>query len=223
MSDGGKQRLAAILAADGAGYSRLMEVDERATMAALDAARSVFKAQIEANHGRVINMAGDSVLALFDTAAGAVTAALEAQERLDAASAGTPENMRLRFRVGVHLGDVIENADGDVHGDGVNIAARLQSIAVPGGVAVSDAVRGAVKSRVAAKFENMGAQRVKNIADPVHAFAVVAAARSDTASGQRPSHLTRRAAWLVGVAVLASLWVLPGNISRPHPRRRLPT
>src|SRR5262252_8436094 len=124
MGDGGKQRLAAILAADGAGYSRLMEADERATMAALDAARSVFKAQIEANHGQVINMAGDSVLALFDTAAGAVSAALGVQSALVASSGGIPENKRLRFRIGVHLGDVIESAEGDVHGDGVNIAAR---------------------------------------------------------------------------------------------------
>ena len=204
MSDGGKQRLAAILAADGAGYSRLMEADEHATMAALDAARSVFKAEIESNHGQVINMAGDSVLALFDTAAGAVTAALAVQRTLEGSAYGVPENTRLRFRIGVHLGDVIESTGGDVHGDGVNIAARLQAIATPGGVVVSEAVRGAVKSRVAARFENLGAQTVKNITDPVHAFAVV----TSVAPGVRPasrSAPSRRSAWITALAILLAL------------------
>jgi TolB-like protein/class 3 adenylate cyclase/Tfp pilus assembly protein PilF len=209
MSDGGKQRLAAILAADGAGYSRLMEADERATMAALDAARSVFKAQIEANHGQVINMAGDSVLALFDTAAGAVSAALGAQSALVASSVGTPEHKQLRFRIGVHLGDVIESAEGDVHGDGVNIAARLQAIAKPGGVVVSEAVRGAVKTRVAARFENLGAQTVKNIADPVHAFSVTVSGDAAVRPGIRavPS---RRIAWVASVAALAAVALVAG-------------
>jgi TolB-like protein/class 3 adenylate cyclase len=204
MSDGGKQRLAAILAADGAGYSRLMEADEHATMAALDAARGIFKAQIESNHGQVINMAGDSVLALFDTAAGAVTAALAVQRALQATSRDTAEDRRLRFRIGVHLGDVIENADGDVHGDGVNIAARLQAIAKPGGVVVSEAVRGAVKSRVAASFENLGAQTVKNIADPVRAFAM---GTSDAEGRPSPrAARSRKTVWVTAlVAVLALL------------------
>jgi TolB-like protein/class 3 adenylate cyclase len=206
MNDGGRQRLAAILAADGAGYSRLMEADEHATMAALDAARGIFKAEIESNHGQVINMAGDSVLALFDTAAGAVTAALAVQRTLDATSSDIPESKQLRFRIGVHLGDVIENADGDVHGDGVNIAARLQAIAKPGGVVVSEAVRGAVKSRVAARFENLGAQTVKNIADPVRAFAMV----TPDAEG-RPSLRaapSRRMVWIAAICALLALAVV---------------
>jgi adenylate cyclase len=173
MNDGGvRQRLAAILAADAVGYSRLMEADERTTVTALDAARGVFKAEIEANHGRVINTAGDSVLAVFDAAAGAVTAALAVQRRLDASSREIPDERRMRFRIGIHLGDVIEKADGDLYGDGVNIAARLQALAEPGGIIVSEAVRGAVKSRVAAVFDDRGMQAVKNIADPVRAFSV---------------------------------------------------
>jgi TolB-like protein/class 3 adenylate cyclase/tetratricopeptide (TPR) repeat protein len=209
MGDGGKQRLAAILAADGAGYSRLMEADERATMAALDAARSVFKAQIEANHGQVINMAGDSVLALFDTAAGAVSAALGVQSALVASSGGTPEHKRLRFRIGVHLGDVIESAEGDVHGDGVNIAARLQAIAKPGGVVVSEAVRGAVKTRVAARFENLGAQTVKNIADPVHAFSVTVSADAAVRPATRAAP-SRRIVWVASLAALAAVALVAG-------------
>jgi adenylate cyclase len=201
---GGKQRLAAILAADGAGYSRLMEADELGTMAALEAARSVFKAEIEANHGHVINMAGDSVLALFDTAAGAVTAALGAQRALEASSRDIPENKRLRFRIGVHLGDVIESSEGDVHGDGVNIAARLQAIATPGGVVVSEAVRGAVKTRLAARFEDLGAHTVKNIADPVRAFAVAVSAEP----GLRSTSPARRPPRIVFLAALGAAAVL---------------
>jgi hypothetical protein len=120
-----RQRLAAILAADVAGYSRLMAADERATVAALDAARAVFRAQIESNRGRVIDMAGDSVLAVFEAATGAVSAALAVQRQLERASVEVPDDRRMRFRIGVHLGDVIEKPDGTVYGDGVNIAARL--------------------------------------------------------------------------------------------------
>lgn len=144
-----KQRLAAILAADAAGYSRLMAIDDRATVAALDAARTVFRAQIESNHGRVIDMAGDSVLAVFDTAAGAVTAAVAVQHELSMSCDAAPQDRQMRFRIGVHMGDVIEKADGTVYGDGVNIAARLQALAEPGGITVSDAVHGAVRAKSA--------------------------------------------------------------------------
>ncbi len=103
-----RQRLAAILAADAAGYSRLMSADERATVAALDAARAAFKKQIESNQGRVIDMAGDSVLAVFETAIGAVSAALAVQKALCTVTNEQPEHRRMRFRIGVHLGDVME-------------------------------------------------------------------------------------------------------------------
>ena len=153
-----KQRLAAILAADVAGYSRLMAADERATVAALDAARRVFKVQIDSRQGRVIDMAGDSVLAVFETATGAVSAALAVQEQLKSLMGGVPEDRRMRFRIGVHLGDVIEKADGTVYGDGVNIAARLEGLAEPGGITISDAVRGAVRGKVTADFVDQGEQ-----------------------------------------------------------------
>lgn len=167
-----KQRLAAILAADAAGYSRLMAGDERATVAALDAARAVFRTQIEANQGRVIDMAGDSVLAVFETATGAVLAALAIQTELRARIADVPEDRRMRFRIGIHLGDVIEKGDGTIYGDGVNIAARLEGLAEPGGIAVSASIRTAVKGKVDATFEDRGEQKVKNIADPVRSFRV---------------------------------------------------
>ena len=147
-----KQRLTAILAADAVGYSRLMAIDDRATVAALDGARAVFREQVGANNGHVIDTAGDSVLAVFDSAAGAVVTAIAVQRRLNASADAEPQERQMRFRIGVHMGDVIEKADGTVYGDGVNIAARLQALAEPGGIVVSDAVHGAVRGRVGAEF-----------------------------------------------------------------------
>jgi TolB-like protein/class 3 adenylate cyclase/Flp pilus assembly protein TadD len=195
---GGRRRLAAILAADAAGYSRLMTADEDATIAALDAARNVFKARIEGNQGRVIDMAGDSVLAVFETATGAVSAALAIQAELESQLHTTPEDQHLRFRIGIHLGDVIEKADGTVYGDGVNIAARLQTLAEPGGVTVSGIVHEAVRDRVAAGFEDCGEHAVKNIPRPVHVYRVesrthgAAAAR---AGAGKPALPQRRLRW----------------------------
>jgi len=161
---GGRQRLAAIFAADVVGYSRLMAADERATMAALEAARVIFRTRIESSQGRVIDMAGDSVLAVFDSATGAVSAALAVQQALEAAARTVPDDRRMRFRIGVHLGDVIEKPDGTIYGDGVNIAARLEGLAAPGGIAVSDAVQGAVRNRLAVTFVDLGEREVKNMA-----------------------------------------------------------
>ena len=195
-----RQRLAAILAADVAGYSRLMASDERATVAALDAARAVFRTQIESNQGRVIDMAGDSVLAVFETATGAVSAALAVQQELIASGSSVPEDRRMRFRIGVHLGDVIEKADGTVYGDGVNIAARLEGLAEPGGITVSESIRTAVKGKVGAGFEDQGEQKVKNIAEPVRAYRIAgeAAAAPTTAS----THATPPLPDLPSLAVL---------------------
>ena len=118
-------------------------------------------------------MAGDSVLAVFETASGAVSAALAVQNELAATSKDVPNERRMRFRIGVHLGDIIEKADSTIYGDGVNIAARLEGLADPGGITVSESVRTAVKGKVGAGFEDQGEQRVKNIADPVRAYRVV--------------------------------------------------
>jgi len=165
-----RQRLLAILAADAVGYSRLMAGDDRGTVAALDAARAVFRSRIEAGHGRVIDMAGDSVLAVFETAAGAVTAAIAVQQELGASTGAVPQDRRMHFRIGIHMGDVIEKADGTVYGDGVNIASRLCAVAEAGGIIVSDAVHGAVRDRIVASFVDQGEQPMKNIAHLVHAF-----------------------------------------------------
>jgi len=167
-----RHKLVAILAADAVGYSRLMSVDDTATVTALDKARAVFRESIETNRGRVIDMAGDSVLAVFETATEAVIAALAAQKRLEGLDAGKAEDSRLSFRVGVHLGDVIEKADGTVYGDGVNIAARLEGLSEPGGITVSEAIRSVVKGKVRASFDDQDEKSVKNVADPVRAWRV---------------------------------------------------
>jgi class 3 adenylate cyclase len=149
-----------------------MASNERATVAVLDAARLIFKSHIESSQGRVIDMAGDSVLASFRTATGAVAAALAVQAELNAKAQAMPEDARVRYRIGIHLGDVIEKADGSVYGDGVNIAARLQSMADHGGVTVSGMVHEAVRNRLTATFEDQGDQQVKNIPHPVRAYRI---------------------------------------------------
>ncbi|KPK05233.1 MAG: hypothetical protein AMJ64_12055 [Betaproteobacteria bacterium SG8_39] len=203
MSGAGiRQRLAAILAADVAGYSRLMAADEHATVASLDAARAVFRAQIAAHGGRVIDMAGDSVLAVFETAMGAVSAALAVQRALAGLAEAAPDDRRMRFRIGVHMGDVIEKADGTVYGDGVNIAARLEGLAEPGGITVSDAVHGAVRSKVAAGFVDQGEQQVKNIAHPVRAYRVTATGHTAAIAARAPAEPALRPPDKPSLAVL---------------------
>ena len=143
-----RQRLALILASDVAGYSRLMGDDERPTIATINRCRAIFREEITAQGGRVVDMAGDSVLAVFDTAIGAATAAVATQARLADLNAGLPEDRRMAFRIGVNLGDIHEQDDGTVYGDGVNVAARLESLAEPGGISVSGKVHEEVESRL---------------------------------------------------------------------------
>ena len=143
-----RQKLAAILAADAVGFSRLMGTDERATIAELDANRALIRLHTEAHGGRIVDMAGDSVLAVFASAAGAVRAAVAAQAAVEERGAGVPDDRRMRYRIGVNLGDIIEKADGSIYGDGVNVAARLQSLAEPGGILLSGKIHDEVQGRV---------------------------------------------------------------------------
>jgi adenylate cyclase len=172
MDGGLRHRLMAILSADAAGYTRLMEADEAATLVALDAARAVFRSAVTQHGGRVVDTAGDSVLAVFETARGALDAAVGAQREIESSVFADLPAGRLRFRVGIHLGDVIEKDDGSVYGNGVNIAARLQTLATAGGVSVSEAVRATLGRRAGRVFVDEGMHAVRNIADPVHAFRV---------------------------------------------------
>ena len=209
-----QHRLCAILVADAAGYSRLMSLDEQGTLDALDAARAVFRNQVSVHHGRVIDMAGDSVLAVFQTTSGAVAAALAVQEQLAEAMAEVDEDSCMRFRIGIHLGDVIEKPDGSVYGDGVNIAARLQALADAGGIVVSDSVRTAVKGKHGAGFEDLGDQLVRNISDVVHAWRVHPGGAAAFASSTAPAPVSVRRDDMAAVAPLRlpdrpSIVVLP--------------
>ncbi|WP_262268404.1 adenylate/guanylate cyclase domain-containing protein [Microvirga yunnanensis] len=168
-----ERRLAALFAADVEGYSRLMEEDEAATFETLASHRAILDGFIAEHRGRIANTAGDSVLAEFPSAVDAVTCALRAQEALASGNAKLPETRRLQFRVGVHVGDVMVKG-GDLFGDGVNIAARLQALSRPGGICLSATAQEYVRKALPVIFEDLGPQRVKNIDEPVRAFAVKA-------------------------------------------------
>lgn len=171
MEDRLPRKLAVILYADVAGYSRLTGDDEDATHRTLSAYLDLITGTIESHHGRVMHFAGDAVLAKFDAVLDAVSGAIEIQHLLSERNAHLPENKRLEFRIGVNLGDVIEDR-GDIYGDGVNIAARLESLARAGGICVSEAVRSAAGKRLDVAFEDMGPQQVKNIDEPVRAYRI---------------------------------------------------
>ena len=219
--DGVTQRVAAILAADAAGYTRLMGADERGTIDALDAARAVFAEHVQANQGRIVDTAGDSVLAVFEIAAGAVQAAVAIQERLGEINEPVPEERRMRFRIGIHLGDIHEKPDGTVYGDGVNVAARLEGLAEPGAIVVSDMIQGAVRGRLDQSFADLGKHEVKNVAEPVHAYRVMAegetapAAKTPLGRMRRPKLVVGLA---VGLAVLigAAVWGLTIRVEAPQ-------
>jgi adenylate cyclase len=171
LAERAERRLTTILAADIAEYSRLMRADEDATMRALGACRAVIDGLVAEHRGRIANTAGDAVLAEFPSVADGLACALAIQEALPTENAEAPPDRRMQFRIGLHLGDVMTR-DGDLFGDAVNIAARLEALAEPGGICVSAAVREHIGTRIAAVFTDIGAQQVKNIADPVHVFRV---------------------------------------------------
>lgn len=166
------RRLVAVFAADVEGYSRLMGADEVGTLKDLTERRAILDRLIGTHRGRIANTAGDSVLlAEFGSAVDAVQCAVEAQAALAEANAGIPSGKQINFRIGVHIGDVMVRA-GDLFGDGVNIAARLQTLAKPGGVCVSGATYDQVRKILALEFMDLGSQTVKNIEEPIRVFAV---------------------------------------------------
>src|SRR5215210_1261088 len=166
-----ERRLAAIFAADVAGYSRLMSQDEVGTLRTLTARREIMDRLIAEHGGRIANTAGDSVLAEFPSAVDAVQCAVDVQEALARADHNSPQERRLQFRIGVHVGDIMVRG-GDLLGDGVNIAARLESLAEPGGVYISAATHAYVRRALPLAFEGLGSQEVKNIDEPIRVFRV---------------------------------------------------
>ena len=165
-----ERRLAAILAADVVGYSRLIRADEEGTIAALKTLRAdLIDPKIADHHGRIVKLMGDGMLAEFGSVVDAVRAAVETQQSVSERNAGLPDDKRIEFRVGINLGDVVIDGD-DIHGDGVNVAARLEGLADPGGICISGKVHEEVRDRTDFAFEDMGEQEVKNIDRPVRVW-----------------------------------------------------
>jgi len=165
------RKLTAILSADVAGYSRLMGDDDAATVRTLTGYREIMTALIKEHRGRVVDSPGDNLLAEFSSVLNAVNCAVEIQRELRERNAELPETRRLEYRIGVNLGDVIEEGE-RIYGDGVNIAARLESLAEPGGICISGSVYSQVKSRLNLEYENLGEKSVKNIKEPVSVYRV---------------------------------------------------
>jgi adenylate cyclase len=168
---GVERKLTAILCADVYGYSRLMGGDEEATLVTLTAHRKIIDSLIEQHRGRFVNSAGDSVLAEFASVVEAVNCAVDIQTALKAENAKLPPERRMEFRIGVNLGDVMVEGD-QIYGDGINVAARLESLADPGGICISSTVHEQVRDKLTLGYEDSGEQTVKNIARPVHVWRV---------------------------------------------------
>ena len=179
-----ERRLAAILAADVVGYSRLMEADEVGTLATLKSRRKTLLEPLVAKlRGRVFKVAGDAVLVEFASAVNAVQCAVELQQAFAAANGDLPEERQIALRIGVNLGDVMVEG-GDLYGDCVNIAARLEALAEPGGILISGTAYDHVKNKISTEFDDLGSHTLKNIGEPVHAYRVIGTPRvSATAAG----------------------------------------
>jgi adenylate cyclase len=230
---GETRKLAAILVADVVGYSRLTGVDEDRTLARLRGVRSdLFDPAVAAHRGRTVKRTGDGSIIEFRSVVDAVRCAIEVQNGLMERNAGLPPEKRIEFRVGIHVGDVVEESDGDLMGDGVNIAARLEGVAKPGAICLSEDAYRQVKSRLDLKVSDLGHTRLKNIAEPVHVYSLevgqsaeskppLSAKRGDAtkAPAAKPrfaSALPAAAiAALVILAAAAGWYVLGGRIVKP--------
>jgi adenylate cyclase len=210
------RRLAAILAADIAGYSRLMHADEAATVRDLKAHQSAILPLIGRHGGRIIDTAGDGIMAEFPSVIGATECAVEIQTVMAERNAEVPESRRMQFRIGINLGDVIHD-ETRIYGDGINIAARLEALADPGGVLVSSTVYDQVRGKLPVAFEDVGERQVKNIEQPVRMYRLLAPGTSPRESAtpvRRPAVASRRrwivwglAAFLVVLGAAGAWWI----------------
>ena len=218
-----KRKLAAILSADVKGYSRLMGEDEEATLRTLNAYKEVICSLIQQHRGRVVGTAGDSVLAEFGSVVDAVQCAVEIQQVLRAKNAVVPENRRMEFRIGINLGDVIEEGD-TIYGDGVNIAARLEGLAEAGGICISESAYQQIENKLPLRYDYLGEHEVKNIAKPVRAYRAriePEATPSKLGKEKKPvqKHLPKAALAIIAVVVIAGLVALYQFVLRPSPSK----
>jgi class 3 adenylate cyclase len=203
------RKIAAILVADVVGYSRLAGLDEDRTLSRLRGLRSdLVDPAIAAHHGRVVKRTGDGVLIEFRSVVDAVCCAIEMQDGLIERNAGVPLGRRIEFRVGIHLGDVVEEVDGDLMGDGVNIAARLEGVAKPGAICLSEDAYRQVKQRLDLKVCDLGLTRLKNIAEPVRVYLLEVGRPAGIPAKTEPSGQTNRttlASLLAGITLLLTV------------------
>jgi adenylate cyclase len=196
-----KRKLTAILNADVKGYSRLMGEDEKGTVRTLNAYKEVMTGLIQHHHGRVVDAPGDNVLAEFASVVDAVECAVEIQRELKTRNAELPENRRMEFRIGVNLGDVIEDGD-QILGDGVNIAARLENLSEAGGICISGTAFDQIKNKVDLGYKYLGEQVVKNIAEPVRVYQVLMEAEAaGKVIGERKARLRQWQRFALGLIV----------------------
>lgn len=198
-----KRKISAILAADIAGYSRLVAEDEEETLRRLAMYGAVFDDFVARWGGRIFNTSGDGALAEFPSSVDAVRCALDVQESIRARNLAFPPSRQMLYRIGITVADVVER-EGDLLGDGVNIAARLSGIAVPGGVCVSRTVYEQVANKLSVKFEDLGQQQVKNIPNAIHAYGIAlhAGAVEPAATRLQPDSTRRRNRWQAGIALM---------------------
>ncbi len=187
-----ERKLAAILSADVKGYSRLMGEDEEGTLRTLTAYREVIDALIHQYRGRIVGTAGDSVLAEFASVVDVMRCAVEIQQQLKTKNADLPAQRRMEFRIGINLGDVMVDAE-QIYGDGVNIAARLESLAEAGGIYLSGTVYDQVENKLTLTYEYLGEQTIKNIARPVRVYRVVMESSAEVETGLKPAPYARLA------------------------------
>jgi adenylate cyclase len=213
------RKIAAILVSDIVGYSRLAGADEDRILARLRALRSdLIDPTIALHHGRVVKRTGDGSLIEFRSVVDAVRCAIEVQNGMVERNAGLPPERRIEFRVGIHLGDVVEEADGDLMGDGVNIAARLESVCEPGAICLSEDAYRQVKQRLDLKVSDLGQTQLKNIAEPIRVYSlqVGAPAQSKLATDAKPAMAKsqapkgRKRLALVGVGIVALIVIAAG-------------
>ena len=188
--EGFKRKLAAILSADVVEYSRLMREDEKATIQSLTAYREVMANLIKQHHGRVVDTVGDNLLAEFASAVEAVQGAVAVQKEIKASNAQLPENRKMIFRIGINLGDLVVEGD-RIYGDGVNIAARLEALADPGGICISKTVHEQIEDKLPLGYEYLGEKTVKNIVKPIRAYRVLFDPGNETTSVDRVEHESR--------------------------------
>ena len=219
----GTRKIAAILVADVVGYSQLAGADEDRTLSRLRGLRSdLIDPAIAAHHGRVVKRTGDGILIEFRSVVDAVRCALEVQNGMAERNAGLPPERRIEFRVGIHLGDVVEENDGDLMGDGVNIAARLEGIAKPGAICLSEDAYRQVKGRLDLAVNDLGPTQLKNIADPVRVYSLEVGKPAQVrptkpaAPKQRSMFMLVAAGIVALVAIIAGIWLAVRTASGPE-------